>query len=128
MRFLVLVLVLIAAAASAQQPSPTGNPKFDCSKTCTFVTDPYPSTGPLPINCRLYINGTFKAAAAPVNVSSPYAGSQCKVTISGLPNGTYNSTMSAVDSANQETAQSLPFVFDSAAPPAIPPPVNLRIQ
>jgi hypothetical protein len=118
------VLLLFCSVLSAQAPAQQAAPKFDCTKACTFVTDPYPASGPQPINCRLYIAGIFKAAAAPFNTGT---GLQCKV-ITTLTAGQYTATMTAVDGANQETAQSLPFAFESAAPPQIPAPVNLRIQ
>jgi len=109
-------LFLVAFAVSAHAA------KYDCTTSCLFVADVYPSTGPVPASCKLYSSGALKASAAAVTVSG---GVQCQIRTT-FAQGSYSVTMSAVDSAGLETAQSVPFAFDSAA--TLPPPVNVHIQ
>lgn len=114
--------LLLAALAVAANAAIAANPKFDCTSSCLFVADPYPSTGPVPSVCKLYSSGSLKASAAAVAISG---GMQCQIRAQ-FAQGSYSVTMSAVDSAGQETAQSLPFAFDSAA--TLQAPVNVHIQ
>lgn len=118
------VLFIVAVFLTGSVIAQAANPRYNCTTSCTFVTDIYLSSGPLPTSCKLYSAGVVKVSAPAVTVST---GKQCQVPAT-FAVGTYSVTMSAVDSAGVETAQSTPFAFDSSVPvPPLTPPVNLRI-
>lgn len=112
-RLLLLALLSLPTLAHAA--------RVNCTASCTFVADAYPSTGPVPTSCKLYAGSVFKAQAPAVAVTG---GVQCQVRAS-FPVGNYSVTMTAIDSTGVETAPSLPFAFDSFVP--LPAPANLRI-
>lgn len=116
-RFLLLASLLAFVVAAHAAP-----PKFNCTTACLFVADTYPSSGPVPTSCKLYSSGALKASATAVAVSG---GVQCQIRTT-FAVGTYSVTMTAIDGAGQETAQSVPFAFESAVPLAVP--ANVRIQ
>lgn len=114
-------ILLLAALATMNAHAQAAGPRINCTVSCLAVADPYPTAGPQPTSCKLYVNGTFRTAAPPVTTST---GAQCQIRTS-YPVGNYSITMSAVDSAGQESPQSVPFVFESEVP--LPAPANLRI-
>lgn len=120
--FLVLALASFTAVA---QVTPSPAQRASCTAGCTFITDAYPTTGPVPSTCKLYTLAgtvpTFKAQASAVAVTG---GVRCQVRTS-FPAGLYTVTMTAIDAAGQESPQSVPFAFESVAP--LPAPANLRV-
>lgn len=117
MRLLLAVALLCMLVPYAH----AANPRYNCTNSCTFVTDAYPTTGPVPTVCKLYSAGALKASSPAVAVAG---GVQCQVTAT-FALGSYSVTMSGVDASGQESPQSTPFVFDSAVP--LPAPTGVRI-
>lgn len=118
-----LILAIAIAITAVSLHAQAANPRYNCTGSCLFVADAYPSTGPVPTSCRLKHASTQSliASAPAVAVSG---GVQCQVRAT-FAVGTYTVVMTAVDSAGQESPPSAPFAFDSAVP--LPPPANLRI-
>lgn len=140
-KLLLAALLLICAAASAQ-------PVCVCTAGCKIVSDPYPSTGPLPTICTVYKAGAFVNSATPVasnnisvsnaSVCSPAsatynpgpAGSlSCSVMIPAQAAGTVTLTMTAGNATTAETAPTtITFISAALLPVALSQPANLRVS
>lgn len=108
--------------------------KLACASpaTCQFITDPFDLAGPQPQTCKLFKAGqttpiiTSSVTSAPAYVPGAPVGSVlCSFTSTFAP-GTYTLTAVASRAGFTDSAPSVPYIFDSVAPPPVQTPNNLH--
>jgi hypothetical protein len=119
-----VALLAVASVASAQNVQTK-----ECSKGCTFATDPQPAGETRWASCDL-VGATTTPINKPVVEGSTVglpAGKTCYWTGVVITPGAYSVTAVVLDAAGNRSVPSLPLTLTVSAPP-LGAPTNLRVQ